>query len=275
MRPFVVSSGKIDVPGLVRGVDLDPETKRRIMATGEEFRFKIDAYTPDTMPLERLAEYLAELAVLFGENKAVHFVRLEPGSTVPVIKVEREAAPKVRARVKSVIWGDATGEAMRAYRTINRKLREDNAVGAVQEATGAEIIRFPGREDEGDGFAAIRQQGTLDGEVIRIGGKTKIVPVSLQSEDQTFSYCYAKRALAKDLGRRLFEPVRLFGIGRWTRDRKGNWNLDNFIIDRFEVLSDDPLSSVLEKIRAIPGGEWGTDAIRELHDLRHGPDGLQ
>lgn len=239
------------------------------MATGEEFRFRIDAYTPETMPMARLAEYLAELAALFGEVKAVHFLRVDGGSTVPVIKVEREAVPKVRERVRQVTWGTGPSEALRAYRKINRKLREDNAIGVVQEPTGAEIIRFPGREEKGEGFISVRQQGTLDGEVIRVGGKGPVVPVALQSEGLILSYCFAKRPIAKDLARRLFEPVRLFGTGRWTRDRRGNWKLDSFVIDRFDVLSDEPLSSVLVELRAIQGGEWTDASLAELHELRH------
>jgi len=239
------------------------------MATGEEFRFKIDAYTPETMPMERLAQYLSELAVLFGENRAVHFVRLEEGSTVPIIKVEHNAVPKVRERVQSVVWGEAPGEAMRAYRTINRKLREDNAVGYVQEPAGAQIIKFPGREDDQGGvFHAVRQQGSIDGEVIRIGGKGAVVPLALQYEAQTFSYCYARKDVAKQIGRHLFEPIRLFGTGRWSRAHAGSWSLDNFAVDHFEVLDDQPLSSALTLLRAIPGGDWAADSYRELHALR-------
>ena len=40
------------------------------------YRLKIDAYTPETMPMGRLAEYMADLAVILGERAAVHFVQL-------------------------------------------------------------------------------------------------------------------------------------------------------------------------------------------------------
>ena len=76
------------------------------MAAGEEFRFKIDAYSPETMPMARLAECLAQLAIILGELNAVHLVRLEGGSTIVVHKIEREAVPKVVDRVTSVRVGD-------------------------------------------------------------------------------------------------------------------------------------------------------------------------
>lgn len=41
---------------------------------GTIYRFKIDAYSPDTMPMARLAQYMGELAVLLGEREAVHSI---------------------------------------------------------------------------------------------------------------------------------------------------------------------------------------------------------
>ena len=79
----------------------------------------------------------------------------------------------------------------------------------------------------------MKQQATIDGEVIRIGGSQKNVPIILQSEDEELSGCWAPRAIAKRLAVRLFEPVRLFGRGRWTRNFEGKWALDHFTVDQF------------------------------------------
>jgi hypothetical protein len=57
------------------------------MSDSEEFRLKIEAYTPETMPMQGLAEYLAELALMLGERASVHFVRLEPGNTSVILSV--------------------------------------------------------------------------------------------------------------------------------------------------------------------------------------------
>jgi hypothetical protein len=60
------------------------------MTIPREYRFKITAYTPATIPMARLAEYMAELAVVLGEEEHVHFVRLQKGSTVLVHNIENE-----------------------------------------------------------------------------------------------------------------------------------------------------------------------------------------
>src|SRR5262245_31363298 len=79
-----------------------------------EYTFKIDAYSPQTMPLARLAEYLRDIATLFGESERVHLIRIRKGSTVPVLLIEREAEPKVRERLDAVRRNDGPPEAMRA-----------------------------------------------------------------------------------------------------------------------------------------------------------------
>lgn len=82
--------------------------------------------------------------------------------------------------------------------------------------------------------SAVRRQGSLDGELIRVGGKDRHrVRVMLQSEDHAFGHIHAKKSLAKELGNHLFEPVRLFGSGRWRRDPVGVWTLRLVLIFLF------------------------------------------
>jgi hypothetical protein len=92
-----------------------------------EYRFKIDAYTPETFPMARLAAYMGDLAVLLGEQEHVHFVRLEPGSTVLVQRIDRESAPRVRDRIRALRPSEGHGadDALSAFKTINRRLAEE------------------------------------------------------------------------------------------------------------------------------------------------------
>jgi hypothetical protein len=158
---------------------------------------------------------------------------------------------------------------MRAYQTINRMLRADNGKAVYRETSGAEIIRFPGIEDVAR-YGSITQQCAVDGEVIRVGGTGKNVPIMLRSEDELIANCYTSRAMAKELAGHLFEPVRLLGLGRFIREDRGGWKLEYFAISSFSPLSNEPLSSVVTALRAIPGGEWGEDALEQLRILRHG-----
>lgn len=238
------------------------------MKKWEEYKFIIHAYTPDTLPMSRCANYLFELANMLGENPYVHFVRLDPGSSVMVHKIDIEAVPKVKERTMAIRQGEGTVLEMRAYRRINSMLREDNGTGVLVEDNNVEIIQFPGKEEAQIKFTSVQQQGKIDGEVIRIGGSKDIVPILLEIEGREISGCHAKRVIAKELAKNLFEPVRLYGEGRWDRDDEGEWNLANFIVDRFDVLEESTLSKTVIALRGLRG-EWGKDALHGILASRH------
>lgn len=247
---------------------------------GREYRFEIDAYTPETIPMGRLAEYMHDFATLFGQRDNVHFKGLETGSTKIVSIVEQEAIPKVQERILKARRGEGPREPRDAIRNINRKLKEDNAVGAVIEMTPenarAEIIRFPGRElDHAVTFSAFNQAGSIDGEVVVVGGTSDPVPVHIQSRDTGLvRICEASRSVAKALGHYLFgAEVRVSGNGRWLRDEQGQWQLERFRINAFEVLKEESLTAVVADLRSVPGTQWDSlkDPWAELDSIRNGP----
>lgn len=242
------------------------------MATGAEYRFKIDAYTPETMPMARLAEYMADLAQLFGETAAVHFVRVDSGCVVLVHKVDQEAVPKIEDRIARTRHGDGPPEAMSAYHRLNQKLRKDNGTGEIQRATGAQILEFPGkREIQPVSFGAFIQEGTIDGIVIRLGGRQDPVPVHIESGAMIYSVCQASKAIARRLRHHMFDDeLRFFGSGKWFRDDVGAWIMQRFTIANFEPLDSRPLTDVVAELRAIRGSEWESikDPWAELRAIR-------
>ena len=249
-----------------------PEQKYR-------YRFVIDeSFTPDTLPMWRLAEYMSDLADLLGEKPSVHFVQIESGSAVLVQDVDHVAYPKVRTRVHAIKRGDAAPDAQRAYESLNRRLAADNASGALMEAqsaalrTPARVLEFPGKKIIVDpDYGPISQPGSLQGTVIVVGGESDPVPVHLQ-DGETVHICRARRPVAKDLAGHIFGgPVRVSGNGRWLRDSTGAWVMRSFQIASFIPLEDSTLSAVVGKLRQIPG-KWKEtpDAAQVLNELRTG-----
>jgi len=243
------------------------------------YRFVIsESFTPDTMPMWRLAEYLAELSVLLGEKSAVHFVAMEPGSAVVIHDVEHEAYPKVRSRVHAVRRGEGAPDAKRAYDTINKKLAEDNTSGTLieepspDEAVPARVLEFPGRKRFVElEYGPMTQPATLQGVVIAVGGEGDPVPVHLQDGNTTHN-CLARIPVSKELAKHYRgNPVRVQGSGRWVRDADGQWLLRSFRINTFIVLHDDSLSTVVAKLRQVPG-TWKEqqDVSATLRALRTG-----
>jgi hypothetical protein len=236
-----------------------------------EFRFKIDAYTPTTIPMLRLGEYMTQLALVLGESASVHFLRVDEGSTEVVHWVDHEAIPKVRMRAEAVRRGDGPHEAVRAFRTINKMLREDNGAGILTHGKSVRVLDFPGRDQMVEVYPAVRQQGTLDGQLVRVGGldlhKAKVI---LLSEGEQIVGCNADHGVAKKLGGHLYEHVRLFGTGRWRRDGDGTWSLLDFKVSDFKVLPNVSLSVAVAELREI-SGDIEPGAYDELEVIRHGP----
>src|SRR2546423_1158719 len=121
------------------------------MSDKQRFVFVLDAFTPDTLPMARLAEYLTDLASLLGEKERVHFKSVEEGSAGLAYDVENVAAPKVRERVRGARIASAVSEERRAFESIDHRLRKDNSAASLKEKdTGTTILYFPGPTREVD-----------------------------------------------------------------------------------------------------------------------------
>lgn len=240
----------------------------------QEYRFRIEAYTPATIPMARLAEYMGDLAALLGNKESVHLVRLEEGSTVLVHIVDPEAMPKVHERVLAVLTRAAPPEALKAYEAINRRLSQDNGSGILIEPSGQPVVRFLGKDlPKPIAYGPFNQQGSLYGVPIVIGGESDPVPVHLQEDENVIHNCYASRSVARQIAPHIFSSVlRVNGNGRWERDEEGDWEMVRFAIADFEVLKDETLSQAVARLRSIKSQVTEMDdPLSELNRLRNGP----
>ncbi len=243
------------------------------MVEYREFRWKIEAYSPETMPLDRLLEYLRELSILLGEGANLHLVRVESASTAPVFKVPPDVAPRLQARALAVRTGSAPREARQSYRKINKMLRDDHTKAVLLEET-VTLIPFPGIDEAPPRqIAGIQQPGSVDGRLVSIGGVRDWVPLQLQTPEKLLTGVYARRSLAKEISAHLFDPVRLLGQGRWCRTEEGEWNLEHFTVNAFDPLNDQELPSVVAALRSVRV-RWPEDPIAALGAMRNGDDGL-
>lgn len=237
-----------------------------------EYRLRIDVFTPATLPMKRLAEYMAEFARLLGEPERVHFVKIDDGSAVLVSRIDPEAETKVARRVLEVRSGIGDPEGLRAEKRIDAMLATDSAVGQLLDQNGAEIIPFPGRmRPKPLSYGPFREDGVLEGVLIRVGGKDDSVPVWLR-DGAVIHKCTAKEDLARRIS--VHYPtgafLRVWGSGRWMRAEDGSWYMERFDIREFEPLDEASLPDVIRKLRTVRGAEWGDDPINDLHKLRNG-----
>jgi hypothetical protein len=232
-----------------------------------ELRFKIDALRPETLSLGRFVAYMTELSKLLGGDSGLHFERVDSGSAVLVGWADELARPMLDDRLTRVRMGAGPPEAAKAQGKLNDLLREDDAVGVLQ-VDGAEIIPFPGRTlPRVETIGPVQKPTTtIEGQLIRIGGKDKVILFQLADGERTWKGT-TTREQARAMGQHLFgATLRVTGAGAWFRDGGGVWDLRQFVASHFEVLDDAPLVEALAKLRAIT--PLHDDAIDLWRDLR-------
>lgn len=245
-----------------------------------EYRFTIaDSFTPQTLPMQRLAEYVAAFAKLLGEQDNVHFQSIEPGSAVLVATIDAPAQPKVRERVLAVRDGRGPDDAARAFADLDEMLRKDNATGTLCSDAEGMVIPFPGRNrPEPLVYGPFRQDGTIDGQLIRVGGRDETVPVHLRDGDIFHTGLVCTLELARRIAPNLYgSTLRVHGTGTWFRTGAGEWELRDFRISDFEVLDETPLPTLVGNLRKVRGSDWNAvpDPVRALLAERHGDEGAR
>jgi len=241
------------------------------MSEQGKYRFHISAFKPDTMPMYRLADYIIEISTLMGTKESLHLIGIDEGSTVPVIAIDIEDEPKVRQRLHDIRSGVAPKDALAAESKINKMLAEDNGTAWIEtEQNSAQILVFPGAKGDEIADIIVDEYGTIEGEVQRVGGQKEDVPLLLKIDGLTISGCTSTKEIAKDLGKYLFEPVRLHGMGRWRRSING-WNLIKFHINSFQPLESQSLKETVSKLRGFRSvsDEQAAKAWKEIIELRN------
>jgi len=244
----------------------------------KEYRLRIaDSHTPATLPMRRLAEYVAAFAKLLGEETNVHFGGVENGSAVLVASVDQPARLKVADRVRGVRDGTAAKDVLKTFHDLDDMFREDNATAALIGDVDNVVVSFPGRtRAEPLVFGPFRQEGTLDGQVYRIGGKDETKRVHIRDGALEFTELVTTEAIALRLRHHLFGgTLRFHGHGTWYRRGDGTWQLKNFRIADFEQLDDRPLGEVVASLRKVKGNRWNEvpDSVSALLAERNGEGG--
>lgn len=239
------------------------------MAKLGEYKFEIDTFTPLTLPMKRLHEYVGDLVNLFGNEANVHFLRVDKGSACPVVLVDGPAIVKVERRLLAVKTGDASRRAMAAFASLNDKLLEDNATANVTSSQG-KLLYFPGKEREASPeIGPIFEPGSIEGEVIGVAGRDETVQIYLREGERMYT-CTGNKEKARALAQYLFEGrVRIFGEGRWKRNKTGKWELERFAVDNFIPMKTDSAEEVAKRLRSIQvPGLSGRAPLSILEEIR-------
>ena len=211
----------------------------------DELRWVLEGFTPDTLPMARLAEYMEQLAKLYGHDEAVHFERLEDNCVAVISRVDLgPERAKVGSRVRAVGSKSAAPDAMRAFENINRMLGEDEKTARLKLGS-AIIIRFPGIVPDEPKELTIEDAATISGYLYYLSeddeGK---VHLRIRPSSGNVVMCQAKDGVGKNLRAYLFSDVRVSGKGTWVRSFNGDWNLKNLEVSEASILDQTDLKKL-------------------------------
>jgi hypothetical protein len=236
--------------------------------------FRLKKFSPDTLPLERLGEYLLALADLIGNDVRVSFDRVNKGSAALKLQVYDEDTQIVEERLRLAPVAEIGSKSRKGFENIDSLLRKDGTSADFRPTKGATILKFPG------GSAPIVQRigpvwenGQLEGTVVSVGGKDDTKHIRLVGhDDEEYKLTTRSIELAKQLGNHLFSTVRVTGEGKWFRNENGKWELDNFYVQNCELLENVSLIEAIAALRDIDGDDWKTlpDPLATWQELRRG-----
>lgn len=240
------------------------------MADLERFKFTVPGYTPDTMPLDRLMEYLNQLAVVLGNPGDLHLVGVEKGSTRPVLAMRHDVAAKARHHAREVAEGGGSTRRREAFNTIRRMVGQDGGQPAVLKAPkGAIILKFPSVEiGEDQVINSLRQLTSIEGTLVRVGGVGENAQLLIQElSGNVIAGCTASRAVAQDMAHLIYRAIRVSGVGSWHRTETGKWEIARLHVQSFEALDESELEDVIAKLQAL-NVKWPADALGQLQAMR-------
>ena len=198
----------------------------------------------------------------------------EEGSTILVAKVESEAEPKVRERLRAVRNRSGNDGVMEAAARLDDRLAQDSAKDEIADPTGSKVIEFPGRDRfQMPAFGPIQQPGIFQGVPIKIGGENDPVPVHLQDGKEK-CIIHANRGLDMEIAEHLFTSVvRVEGVGSWTRTAGGGWEMKSFLAQSMRVIEDANIRKNIGELRSIESG-WKTtkDPLKQLQRFHPGTE---
>lgn len=231
----------------------------------------------DNLPLEDIGEYVADFAELLGRDVAPKYHGITRGSMKIKARVPLEREIDVKTRGFLLRTGDAPEDAVRARERISRRLGRNHAKRAtLLDSAQSKVIEIPVERPASavPAVPSVTRAGSLQGRIIRIGGKQDLVSVEIQDVDGMIYLCRATRDKARKLAREMFDPVvRVHGSGRWYRTEEGIWRVEDFQIADFEVLDDENFSQSIAALRAVPS-EWKQldDPHSALEKIRNGEE---
>jgi hypothetical protein len=223
--------------------------------------------------MARLAEYVADLASMLGQEDHVHLVEIRESSTVLVPIVDEIAFQKVQKQIVAIRNSSAAQKTMKVYDAIDNRLADDSASAVLRGAYGT-VVQFPGNSNKpvSEDLGPVVEPWSFDGELIQIGGRDETISVYIRDRHETPVICTTTRDKGRSLAQLIFQQVRVNGQATWIR-ANNKWKRTHFYIDSWSELTERSLESTIQQLRDVATPDIDKiDPFANLAEIR-GEDG--
>lgn len=221
----------------------------------KKLTLKLNDYSPHTLSMKRLGQYLSHLSDMLGEVEHVHFSSVSKGSAMLNVEIEELHYQKVLTHVREVPKGLGLKKHQAAYKALQKLMDEDGTGGAILDNAEAPVLSFRKRQDD-DKPLVVNKPGSIQGRLYLVGGKDETIPVRLEGANGETLLCEATTDIAQQLSGLLFKQVRVSGHGTWERSSDGRWRLRKLKVESFQELNTSNASSVLATMQSLGGLKW-------------------
>lgn len=236
------------------------------MADTTTYTFKIEDFTPESMPFGRLVEYYAEIKKMLGVADHLHLVDVVESSHGSAFKIDRNHEADLAKRLMAINDGTAPKNSTRARDAINYMLREDGTSGSFYDSRGVNVIPFPGKRTAETTQIRVRGAANFVGELYHIAGTRDDAKVRISTDAYGVVFCTTSRDIAKSLRDFLFEDVKVSGRGMWAKSDDGKWDIDNFVITDFAPVKRQSLRQSVNRLRTM-NIAWPADPVGEIDTI--------
>jgi hypothetical protein len=233
----------------------------------ENYTFKIEGFTPASMPFGRLLEYYQSLCDMLGSPSQLHLMAVVEGSHSTAIRIDDSYKPALAQRLQELVKGTAPTKAHKAREQIDQMLEQDNARATFSDPNGGNVIEFLGASRKLES-SDLRVNGSASfvGELYHISRQKDKATLRVSTKDHGTVYCTSTIDIAKALTHYLFDTVRVTGLCSWRMDENRRWFVDGLEVTSFDEPSSGSLRQVVQRLRALDI-QMPSDAVNEINRM--------
>ena len=224
------------------------------------YSLKLYDRKPDDMPLDKLAEYLREFALILGKDNQPVFSSVNESSVLLCAKIPGHKQSQVEQRLLDAQRGDTQSGVSKHLLRLEAMMQVDGISKAEFLNPKQQILVSLQAANE-PVLYSVSQSGEVDGEITGVMGADDTMHISLKEWSGRTVKLVANVRTGQALGHHLRTGiVRLYAHGQWNRTDAG-WKPDpqKCVVDRFEVLDESSVVEIFNALRAIPGNGWATE----------------